>query len=404
MGGKRLDAKRLTLPRGVSLREFKTEERFQVAFSYMGEQCRELLPPQAITQTNANLAGGLRAEILRKIDLGTFVYRDYFPTSTRAAAFDKGGAIIQMAKLLDDQLETYARQVKNSTLSPSTYEGYRKALTGVRMKFWREMTLAEASKPAHLRKWVTELGLTAKASRNLLTPLRSIFEDALNDELIDANPFDKVALSKLLRQTSKASDYEVDPFTQAERDALYKAARADERPMLEWWFNVGLRPGELIAARWDRVDWVAHKFRVNTNIVAKTEKDPKTAAGRRDVDLNAQALAALQAQKAASFLAGQHIWLNPRTGKAWETDAQIRKTLWEPLCKRAGVRYRNPYQVRHTYASSLLTAGENPWYVANQLGHVDVQMVFRIYGKFIPQDYQRQTAGPSSKTEAPGRV
>lgn len=113
--------------------------------------------------------------------------------------------------------------------------------------------------------------------------------------------------------------------------------------MLEWWFNVGLRPGELIAARWDRVDWVSHKFRVNTNIVVKTEKDPKTAAGRSDVDLNAQALAALQAQKAASFLAGQHIWLNPRTGEAWETDAQIRKTLWEPLCKRAGVRYRNPY-------------------------------------------------------------
>jgi integrase len=56
---------------------------------------------------------------------------------------------------------------------------------------------------------------------------------------------------------------------------------------------------------------------------------------------------------------------------------------------RAGVRYRNPYQVRHTFASTLLTSGHNTWYVAQQLGHVDVQMVFRIYGKFIAQDDQK---------------
>ena len=47
-------------------------------------------------------------------------------------------------------------------------------------------------------------------------------------------------------------------------------------------------------------------------------------------------------------------------------------------------------QIWHnTFASALLTAGANPWYVAEQLGHVDVQMVFQAYGKFIPQDYQR---------------
>lgn len=42
-----------------------------------------------------------------------------------------------------------------------------------------------------------------------------------------------------------------------------------------------------------------------------------------------------------------------------------------------------------TIASAALTARENPWYVAQQLGHVDVQLVFTTYGKFIPQDYQK---------------
>lgn len=50
------------------------------------------------------------------------------------------------------------------------------------------------------------------------------------------------------------------------------------------------------------------------------------------------------------------------------------------------------YQIRHTYASTLLTAGANPWYVASQLGHEDVEMVFRTYDKFIREDYQKPKA------------
>nr|WP_282959033.1 tyrosine-type recombinase/integrase [Comamonas kerstersii] len=58
----------------------------------------------------------------------------------------------------------------------------------------------------------------------------------------------------------------------------------------------------------------------------------------------------------------------------------------------AGIEYRNPYQIRHTYASSLLTAGANPWYVADQMGHADVTMVFNTYGRFIREDFQKPKA------------
>ncbi|MEG0317944.1 MAG: tyrosine-type recombinase/integrase [Comamonas sp.] len=57
--------------------------------------------------------------------------------------------------------------------------------------------------------------------------------------------------------------------------------------------------------------------------------------------------------------------------------------------ERAGIKYRNPYQIRHTYASTLLTAGANPWYVASQLGHEDVEIVFRTYDKFIREYFQK---------------
>ncbi len=387
MGGRQSVAD-ITCPRGVSIREFKHELRIQIAFSFRGVECRELLPPGPVTKTAVTLATGLRAEVLRRMAEGTFVYADYFPDSPRARQFGSGGVRVTVDRRLQVQLETYERQVANGTLSPSTLDGYSKAIRSARMAHWTGKPLAAVT-PSELRAWVASMDVTAKFARNLLTPLRSVFEDALNDDVIDFNPFDRIALAKLLKQTTKASDYEVDPFTEDERAQLIKAARPDEAPMVRFWFATGLRPGELMALQWPKIDWLEKKARIDRNQVAGIEKGPKTEAGIRDIELDAEAIAALTAQKAITFLAGGHVWVNPRTGTPWATDAQLRKTLWDSLCKRAGVRYRNPYQVRHTWASSQITAGANPWFVADQLGHVDVQLVFTTYGKFMPADYKK---------------
>ncbi len=387
MGGR--PAAAIACPRGVSIRKLKHGDRIQIAFSFQGAECRELLPPGNITKSAIQYASGLRLEILRKIEDGEFRYSDYFPDSPRAKTLASNGRKL-IGDMLDAQLEIYERQVKAGQISPSTLDGYRKAIKSERMAYWRQKTLQEAT-PSALRAWIGGMeDITAKFARNLLTPLRSVFEDALNDELITFDPFDRISLTKLLKQTSKSSEYEVDPFDADERAKIIAAARPDEWPTVQFWFETGLRPGELQALRWDKVR--PGSVRIDVNQVAKTEKGPKTEAGVRDVDLSVDASKALEAQRVISGGAGGHVWLNPRTGKPWTTDAQIRKTLWVPLLERSGVRYRNPYQARHTYASALLTAGANPWYVAQQLGHVDVQMVFKIYGKFIAQDFQKPKA------------
>lgn len=52
------------------------------------------------------------------------------------------------------------------------------------------------------------------------------------------------------------------------------------------------------------------------------------------------------------------------------------------------MRYRRPYQTRHTYASMMLSAGEHPMWVAQQMGHSDWTMIARIYGRWMPSaDY-----------------
>lgn len=58
--------------------------------------------------------------------------------------------------------------------------------------------------------------------------------------------------------------------------------------------------------------------------------------------------------------------------------------MWTPALKKAGVRYRRPYQTRHTYASMMLSAGEHPMWVARQMGHSDWTMIARVYGRWMP--------------------
>lgn len=44
----------------------------------------------------------------------------------------------------------------------------------------------------------------------------------------------------------------------------------------------------------------------------------------------------------------------------------------------------DPYQMRHTFASQALSAGENVMWVARQMGHRDWTITAKKYGRWIP--------------------
>ena len=57
---------------------------------------------------------------------------------------------------------------------------------------------------------------------------------------------------------------------------------------------------------------------------------------------------------------------------------------WAKAMKASGLAYRRMYETRHTFASWALGAGELPEWVARTLGHADTSMVYRTYGRYIP--------------------
>ena len=62
----------------------------------------------------------------------------------------------------------------------------------------------------------------------------------------------------------------------------------------------------------------------------------------------------------------------------------VSKRVWHPLLRILGLKPRRAYQTRHTAATLWLAAGENPEWIARQLGHSTTEMLFRVYSRYIP--------------------
>lgn len=356
-----MDRKQGITPRSKSI---------QIDFYYLGIRCRETLKLEP-TKANLIFAKNFKSAIQHEMAIGTFQYSKHFPDSKNAHLGAKSSNKT-VSQALDDFL-----QVTKRTLEASTWRGYRSVVEYHLKPTFGHIRMADMTS-VEIKKWIGTLTVTNKRINNILIPLRTVFNDAFSDALIERNPIIRV------NNLSVRFD-EPQPFTPDEITAICNELPQQGKNFVQFAVWTGLRTSELIALEWGDIDWIKGLVRVRRASVNKITKQPKTKSGERDVMLFPPALDALKDQKQFSFLADGRVFHNPRTNKPWDTDGQIRKTMWQPALKRAGVLYRIPYQTRHTYASTLLSAGENPLWVAQQMGHKDWGMIRKRYGRYIQE-------------------
>lgn len=356
----------------------RSDKSIEIDFRYRGERCRETFK-LAPTPANLRRVAQHRAAILDAIAHGTFDYAVTFPESNNRHKFADNQKASGL--LVEDYLENWLK-AKKKQLKASTFAGYNKVVTMLNKTDIGRIELTELRR-AHVKAWCVKQECSNKWLANVQSVLRSALQDALDDDLLEVNPLYgwKYENAEALRTKD-----DVDPFLPEEREAILTACRDPQyRNMFEFAFWTGLRTSELVALTWDDIDWIHGEARINkARTQESTEAETtKTRKGIRDVKLLAPALAALKRQKEITFLGGGEIFRDPRTGKPWEGDEAIRQGPWKTALKRAGIRYRRPYQTRHTYASMMLTAGEPLAWVAQQMGHADLSMIARTYGRWI---------------------
>lgn len=375
------------MPTGVEIREGQLGRRLRITFIYLGLRRRETLDIPA-TPANIKYAATLRASVQNAIERGTFDYAEMFPTSKfaedNARAAKKHHTV---GGLIDDYIDTARR---SKSLSPSTIASYARWASARIKPKWGER-YADEVQTTELRSWIAELvgEIDTKSVRNCVGLLSAVLSRAAADSAIPSNPIAPIKLKSVLPRIKKADDADVDPFNDEEITAILGAFKTPHEVALwQFAFATGLRTGELIAIKWGDIDATRGVIHVRDNVVSgeagTVEKDTKTGKAR-DVPILPAAQAALDTMRSISRMEAGYIFLHPVTRSRWKDDQQMRKGSWTPALLRAGVRYRNPYQTRHTFASKLLQAGEQEALVALLLGHSTVEMLRRHYGRYIKQ-------------------
>lgn len=353
--------------RGSGVRR-ATKSSIAVSFQYRGVRCRERLR-LAPTPQNIKFAARLKATIDHEIAIGTFDYAKHFPDSKRAKRFTVkpgGNALLRTA------LRDYCEALKGS-LEPETVRDYGNDSEIVAGWFPRERILAEVTR-AEIRKVISKQDLSRQRISNMLRPLRGTLEQALEDGSIPENPLHGFKIKKLGRRRDT-----VNPF---EPEEVAELAKTELGPLWLIWAWTGLRSGEIAGLRWGDVDLDGETIHVRRAVRLGREKTPKTETGNRIVALlppSRDALAALAPSKS-----DDPVFTNPNTDERWH-EAKALNRAFARACRKAKVTRRNVYQLRHTFATWALSAGENPAWIAKQMGHTDVQVIYDHYGKWMPR-------------------
>ncbi|EGT4258616.1 DUF3596 domain-containing protein [Cronobacter sakazakii] len=377
----------LSLPRGVTIRHHKTGNTLVITFTYKGVLCREPLSKMDANARGVKYAARLLGEIQNQIAHGTFEYAKYFPNSKKMKLF----GVTKKTKNIKSYLDEYLKICQNRNLSPSTINGYKKCLSA--LSALHKLHVSELT-PAVLKNWIASRKTKLKTTRNNLSFLRSAIDEAVTDGLLTINPVTLISASRyhMIDSSPSADGYEVDPFTPSETLAIYQNCKYPEwENLFRFAFNTGLRSSELCAIRWKDIDFIGNTAHVQMASVVGVLKCTKTKAGTRKVELNSDALTALLAQKQYTFMKSEFIFSDPKTGEPWANADAIRKKAWVPTLKKAGVRYRNPYQTRHSFATLHISRGVNLFWLAGQMGHKGPEMLFRHYGSYLA-DYDGCTS------------
>jgi integrase len=287
------------------------------------------------------------------------------------------------AKLTMNEMPTFSEQSKIwlSTINNKAV-GTIKLYTNV-INFWDskigDMYINEI-KYSKILIISTNMGWKPKYHNDQLIPLRGVFNLAMKDGIITKNPLDGLANEKVQKTPP-------DPFTIEEVNLITAHMADNYSPQVlnyfEFMFFTGARPEEAIALRWSEIDFNDSTARIRRVRTAHSDRETTKTNLIRDIELNSRALKALLSQKAHTFLENDYVFHNPETNKRWSSEAKQNLRYWKPTIKKLGIRYRVPYQARHTFATLNLMAGANPMWVSEMMGHANMQMLLEVYAKWI---------------------
>jgi integrase len=278
----------------------------------------------------------------------------------------------------------------------STQENYRSFIDARLIPMIGDRRVSTITRAA-VQEFVSALrkdGIAYTTLRSQYLPtFRKILDYAVERGMLTVNPFRAGGPLFEPSDADREAAPRPDPFTPKELDAILRAAEENVEPefglMLRTWAATGARSGEIRGLQVRDLDVKAGTLRIERTLLERDGKvitgPTKNLRGKRTVSLQGDTLRALAAHVKGKAPEAP-IFEKPSGGPV--TNGSLKERWGSPKNPRtldlAGVRYREPEQMRHTYISTALSRGENPARIAAITGHT-VAVLLGSYATWIPE-------------------
>jgi integrase len=236
-----------------------------------------------------------------------------------------------------------------------------------------------------------EAGLGKNTVRLIRATLSAMFNQAVNVDEIVATNLAMLGRTQRGRKAADARQEVMRPLSEEEMFRFLRVAMLD--PDYGTFFlllaRTGLRPGEAAALQWSDVNFARRELLVERNLSMGQISTTKTGQVRT-VDLSRQSAEELaklyrlrerQALERGWREVPEYVFVNS-AGKFLD-EHRMRK-VFRKLMRRAGISGHRVYDLRHTFATTLLAHGRPLTYVAAQLGHSKPTTTLAWYSRWLP--------------------
>lgn len=305
------------------------------------------------------------------LKVGTFKYLDWFPHGSKAKYFrapNRNISLIAFWQKWQAEKSIRVNTIKNLN---TIYQKYIYPYFGN-----QEIKETTNSNLLEFRNYLLTKNLTPIYVNNIMGSVKEMLRAAYSRGFLTCDITEGIKMLKTLPA-------DIEPFSFEELNYLLEFIKTKapfHYNMFLIWSRTGLRPGELIALRWENIDFFNRKILIRGTLHKWGVGQPKTQNSIREINITDEILTALTSQKCQTWLMKTFVFLN----NGLPFDLKTLNCLIRDYCLRAGIKPRTAKNMRHTFATLHIAAGENITWVSKTLGHGSVYMTLNKYNRFIP--------------------
>ena len=337
------------------------------------------------------------------------------------------GMLGEPSKLtLQEWLKTWLEDYKKRELKESTWESYKsliedhinpdlgmvklsKLRTNDIQRFYNEKL--NNGRKRKIEKDGKEIsGLSTRTVKYIHTVLSGALKQAVKEGIIPVNPADATT-------QPRQQKHEITPLTTDQVRQLLEDIKDDWMyPVYVTALGTGLRRGELLGLKWEALDLEAGMALIKRELVqvkgkVKLQEYTKTKGSNRTIalpDMVTRELKKLRIRQKQERLQLGPAYQDKGYVFCWPDGRYIRPDYAYHQLKKQLEDHNLPsirfHDLRHTFATMLLEAGEHPKVVSEMLGHSSITITLDIYSHVLPSMQAKAAAKLNGILEAPTNV